>query len=520
MSLDEMSLDELCINTIRTLSIDAVFQANSGHPGAPLGCAAIAYTLWTRFLRCNPADPAWPDRDRFVLSAGHASALLYSMLHLTGYDLPMEEIKNFRQFGSMTPGHPEADCAPGVETTTGPLGQGLATAVGMAIAERYLAARFNRPDFPIVDHRTFVLASDGDMMEGISHEAASMAGHLKLGKLIVLYDDNKISLEGPTAEWFTDDTAERFRSYGWRTLHVDNASTDVEAIAEAIQQAVDQPDRPTLIHCRTHIGYASPLQDSHKSHGSPLSAEQMAETKRALGWPEDAMFLVPDRAREGFKVVEEQGAKAQSEWRQMFERYAEQHPDLAREWRVAWAGNLPEGWDAKLPTWTAEDKPHATRSAAGSALNAIRETCWQLIGGDADLGSSTKTLPKRRPQHGHRRVHRAEHPLRRARARHGGRLQRHRAARRPARVRLHVHRLLGLLPPVAAPGRPDGGADHLPVHPRQHRPGRGRPDARARRAPGRAARHTALDRHPPRRRQRGRRGLARRHAQRRRARRP
>jgi transketolase len=394
MSLDEMSLEELCINTIRTLSIDAVFKADSGHPGAPLGCAAVAYTLWTRFLKCNPKDPAWPDRDRFVLSAGHASALLYSMLHLTGYALPMEEIKKFRQFGSMTPGHPEADCAPGVETTTGPLGQGFGNAVGMAIAERYLASHFNRPDYPIVDHRTFVLASDGDMMEGISHEAASMAGHLGLGKLIVLYDDNNISLEGPTAEWFTDDTAERFRAYGWRTLYVEGASTDVGAIADAIRLAVEGQDRPTLIRCRTHIGYASPVQDSHKAHGAPLTAEQMAETKRALGWPEDAMFLVPERAREGFRVVGERGHKAQAEWQQMFDRYAKQHPDLAEQWRTAWAGKLPDGWDAKLPSWKAADKPQATRSAAGAALNAIRESCFVLVGGDADLGSSTKTLPK------------------------------------------------------------------------------------------------------------------------------
>ena len=394
MSLDEMSLDELCINTIRTLSIDAVFKADSGHPGAPLGCAAIAYTLWTMFLKCNPQDPDWPDRDRFVLSAGHASALLYSMLHLTGYDLPMEELKRFRQFGSMTPGHPEAGCAPGVETTTGPLGQGLGNAVGMAIAERYLAAYFNRPDLPIVDHRTFVLASDGDLMEGISHESASLAGHLGLGKLIVLYDDNKISLEGPTAEWFTDDTAARFRAYGWQTLHVDKASTDVEAIAAALRQAIEEADRPTLIHCRTHIGFASPVQDTHKAHGAPLTAEQMTQTKRALGWPEDAMFLVPDRARKGFGVVKDNGRQAEAAWQQRFKRYEEQYPDLAGQWRTAWAGGLPDGWDSKLPTYKAEDKPQATRSAAGAALNAIRENCWQLIGGDADLASSTKTLPK------------------------------------------------------------------------------------------------------------------------------
>ncbi len=393
MALEDMDLDELCINTIRTLSIDAVHAADSGHPGAPLGCAAIAYTLWSRLLRYNPEEPDWPDRDRFVLSAGHASALLYSVLHLAGHDLPLEEIKNFRQLGSMTPGHPEGDCAPGVEVTTGPLGQGMGNAVGLAIAERYLAERFNRPGHELVNHRTFVLASDGDMMEGISHEAGSLAGHLGLGRLIVLYDDNQISLEGPTAEWFTDDTAGRFESYGWHICHVEDATTDVDAIAAAIEQAVAVEEAPSLIVCRTHIGYASPVQDTHKAHGAPLDAEQMRETKRNLGWPEDEHFLVPDRVREHFAQLAEKGREECRKWHQDFERYAGEYPDEAARWRTARAGELPDGWEADLPRFEPEDGPVATRSAAGDALEAIRNACWSLIGGCADLGSSTRTLP-------------------------------------------------------------------------------------------------------------------------------
>ncbi len=394
MSLDDMSIDELCVNTIRTLSIDMVHRANSGHPGAPLGCAGVAYTLWTRFLKHNPSDPQWPDRDRFVLSAGHASSLLYSLLHLYGYDLPMEELINFRHFGSMTPGHPEADCAPGVEVTTGPLGQGLGNALGMALAERYLAARYNRPGHTIVDHYTYVLASDGDMMEGISHEVASLAGHLKLAKLIVLYDDNEISLEGPTAEWFTDDTAARFRACGWHTCEVEDATNDLEAIGRAIEEARQTDDRPSLILCRTHIGYASPVQDTHIAHGKALDADQMKATKQALGWPEQEMFLIPDRALAHFRKAVEKGRAAQQEWEGRFARYAEEHPEPTEEWRTACAGELPEGWDSDLPSWTPEDGPMATRKAAGAALEAIRQKCPFLIGGCADLASSTNTLPK------------------------------------------------------------------------------------------------------------------------------
>ncbi len=394
MSLDDMDLDTLCVNTIRALSIDQVHKANSGHPGAPLGCAGLAYALWSRHLDFNPADPNWPDRDRFVLSAGHASALLYSLLHLFGYDLPIEEVINFRQIGSRTPGHPEADFAPGVEVTTGPLGQGLGNSVGFAIAERYLAAHYNRPGHEIVDHYTYVLASDGDLMEGISHEAASLAGHMKLGKLIVLYDDNDISLEGPTADWFTDDTAARFEACGWHTCRVEDATNDLDAVCRALGEAESVTDKPSLICCRTHIGYGSPLQDSSEAHGKPLNAEQMVETKRALGWPEDEMFLVPERALGQFRQAGKNGAAKQKEWEERFAAYADEHPELAAEWRTAWAGNLPDGWDGDLPTWSPDDGPLATRVAAGATLEAIRQSCPNLIGGAADLASSTNTLPK------------------------------------------------------------------------------------------------------------------------------
>jgi transketolase len=388
-----MDTTELCVNTIRTLSADMVTRANSGHPGAPLGCAAIAYSLFGRVMNYDPTDPEWPDRDRFILSAGHASALLYSTLHLAGYDMPLEQLKNFRQVGSTTPGHPEAHHAPGVEVTTGPLGQGFGNSVGMAIAERYLASRFNQEDGEIVDHYTYVLASDGDLMEGLSHESASLAGHLGLGRLIVLYDSNDISLEGPTDEWFTDATGKRFESYGWQVLQVENAETDVDAICAAIEEAKTEEGKPTLVVCRTEIGYGSPLAGTSKVHGAPLSEEQLQETKKALGWPADAHFLVPDKVKEHFAALGEKGRAKSQKWHADFEKYADAHPDLAAEWRRAWDKDLPLGWDDELPTWEAGDGPIATRAAAGAALEGIRSNCWTLIGGDADLGSSTKTLP-------------------------------------------------------------------------------------------------------------------------------
>ncbi|HIE38271.1 MAG TPA: transketolase, partial [Anaerolineae bacterium] len=331
------SLDALCINTIRTLAMDGVQRANSGHPGMPMGMADVAYVLWTRFLNHNPSDPAWPDRDRFVLSAGHGSMLLYSLLHLTGYDLPLEELMRFRQWGSRTPGHPEVGLTPGVETTTGPLGQGFANGVGMAIAERFLAAAFNRPGFPIFDHYTYGIVSDGDLMEGISHEAASLAGHLGLGKLIYLYDDNNISIEGLTDLTFTEDVATRFRAYGWQVLAVDGY--DVDEIDAAIRAARAEMDRPSLIICHTHIAYGSPnKQDDASAHGAPLGEEEVRLTKEALGWPAEAMFLIPTEALAVFRRAVEQGQSAQARWQATFRRYAAEYPEEAALLERLWAG--------------------------------------------------------------------------------------------------------------------------------------------------------------------------------------
>ncbi len=387
--MTDRKLDELCVNTIRTLSIDAVQKANSGHPGAPMGAALMTYVLWDRFLKHNPRNPAWPDRDRFVLSAGHASMLLYSLLHLTGYDLSLDDIKNFRQWMSPTPGHPERGLAPGVETTTGPLGQGFATAVGMAMAERFLAATFNRPGHSVVDHRTYVLASDGDLMEGISHEAASLAGHQRLGKLIVLYDDNLISLDGPTSMAFTDDTVRRFEAYGWHVQRIDGM--DASAVDAAIG-AAQADDRPSLIAARTHIGYGSPnKQDSAKAHGSPLGEEEVRLTKRNYGWPEDAQFLVPDEALAHMRKAVERGAATQAEWERRMGAFAGAHADTAAQLRTALEGRLPDGWDRSLPSYTPEDKPLATRVASGKAINALAATIPWLVGGSADLMESNNT---------------------------------------------------------------------------------------------------------------------------------
>ena len=383
-------LDQLCVNTIRTLTMDAVQKANSGHPGMPMGTADMAYVLWTRFLKHNPKNPKWPDRDRFVLSAGHGSMLLYSLLYLTGYDLPLEELQNFRQWGSRTPGHPEHDLAPGVEVTTGPLGQGFAVGVGMALAERILAARFNRPGYPIVDHYTYAIVSDGDLMEGISHEAASLAGHLGLGKLIYLYDDNDISIDGPTDLTFTEDVRKRFDAYGWHTLEIDGHDRD--AVAQAIAEARAETERPSLIICHTHIAYGSPnKQDTAAAHGEPLGEEEVRLTKEALGWPPDAQFYVPEEVLAHFRRAVDEGAAREAEWRALFDRYAEAYPELAAEWERAIAGRLPEGWEEALPTFKSEDGPMATRVASGKVLNAIADRIPTLIGGSADLHPSNKT---------------------------------------------------------------------------------------------------------------------------------
>ncbi len=383
-------LDQLAVNTIRFLAVDAVQKANSGHPGMPMGAAPMAYVLWTRFLKHNPRNPDWPNRDRFILSAGHGSMLLYALLHLTGYDLPIEELKRFRQWGSKTPGHPEYRIAPGVETTTGPLGQGFGNGVGMAIAERHLAAHFNRPGYEIVDHYTYAIVSDGDLMEGISHEAASLAGHLGLGKLIYLYDDNDISIDGPTNLTFTEDVAMRFQAYGWHVLRVADGN-DMEAVEQAIVEARQVLDRPSLIIVRTHIGYGSPhKQDTAAAHGEPLGEEEVRLTKRNLGWPEDKTFYVPDEVYAHMRQAVERGAQWEQEWRDLFARYAEAYPELARQWDQFWSGELPEGWDAELPTFEAGTSV-ATRAASGKVLDAIAPRIPNLIGGSADLTPSNKT---------------------------------------------------------------------------------------------------------------------------------
>ncbi len=386
------SLDQLCINTIRMLSVDAVEKAKSGHPGAPMGLAPSAYVLWTRFLKHNPRNPSWPDRDRFVLSAGHGSMLLYSMLHLTGYDLSLEQIQQFRQWDSRTPGHPERGLTPGVETTTGPLGQGFGNGVGMAIAEAHLAARYNRPGFAIVDHFTYGIVSDGDLMEGVAAEAASLAGHLKLGKLVYLYDNNHISLAAATDLTFTEDCAKRFEAYGWHTQTVEDGN-DLEAIDRALSAAHGETGRPSLVLVRTHIGYGSPgKQDTFEAHGSPLGTEEVKRTKQKLGWPVEPPFFVPQEALARFRESVSRGEKAETEWKEKFSAYTQKFPDLAREFEETMRGKLPKGWDEGIPDFPPDPKGLATRAASGKVLNAIAPKLPTLIGGSADLNPSTFTV--------------------------------------------------------------------------------------------------------------------------------
>ena len=390
-SLSPAQLDQLSINTIRFLSIDAVQKANSGHPGLPLGAAPMAYVLWTRFLQHNPTNPHWFNRDRFVLSAGHGSMLLYSLLHLTGYDLPLDQIKQFRQWGSVTPGHPERGLTPGVETTTGPLGQGFGNGVGMAIAEAYLAARYNRPGFDVMHHFTYGLVSDGDLMEGVASESASLAGHLKLGKLIYLYDDNHITLAASTQLTFTEDRAQRFAAYGWHTQSIEDGN-DVEAIDRAIRAAQQETERPSLILVQTHIGYGSPhKQDTFAAHGSPLGEEEVNLTKQNLGWPVEPPFLVPDAVEQHCRQVVHRGQLAEAEWNEKFSAYEQQYPEQAGELRLLIAGELPPGWDANIPQFPADAKGLATRVASGRIMEAIGRTVPGLIGGSADLNPSTYT---------------------------------------------------------------------------------------------------------------------------------
>jgi transketolase len=378
------------VDTLRFLAVDAVEQAKSGHPGLPLGAAPMAFALWDRVLRFNPSDPAWFDRDRFILSAGHGSALLYALLHLYGYDLPLEELMNFRQFGSRTPGHPEYGHTPGVEATTGPLGQGFAMGVGMAIAERHLGARFNVPgEEPIVNHHTYAICSDGDLMEGVSNEAASLAGTLKLGKLIYLYDDNHITIDGPTSLAFMENVNARFDALGWHTQAVEDGN-DVDAIESAIRAAQAEKDRPSLIRVHTHIGYGSPKQDSNKAHGEALGPEATRATKEKLNWPQEPRFLIPTDVKAHCRTVADRGVRTQSEWSGRLYQYKKKHADLAAQFEAARFEKHPKKWQESLPVFSSE-KPLATRAASGKVINALAPIFPTLIGGSADLATSNNT---------------------------------------------------------------------------------------------------------------------------------
>jgi transketolase len=383
-------IDNLTANTLRMLAADMVQEANSGHPGLPLGAADIATVLWTRYLTKNPADPTWFNRDRFVLSAGHGSALLYALLHLNGYPLGLDELMNFRQYGSHTAGHPEYEPEIGIETTTGPLGQGFGNAVGMALAEQLLAARFNQPGFPLISHYTYVLASDGDLMEGVSHEAASLAGHLGLSRLIVLYDDNGITIDGSTDLSFSEDVIKRFDAYNWHTQQVDGHN--MVEISAAIREAKEETERPSLIACKTHIGYGSPRQDTAKVHGAPLGEEDLIKTKEYFGWPVDRKFYIPAAVTESFKQLKQKGAAEQAEWETLLSKYHAAHPDLAERLEQIIHGDLALDLKAILPSFNTE-KPVATRVASGKVLEALIPHVPNLVGGSADLTPSNNTKP-------------------------------------------------------------------------------------------------------------------------------
>jgi transketolase len=387
------TLEQLCINTIRTLAMDGVQKANSGHPGTPMALAPLTYLLWTRHMHYNPKNPAWLNRDRFILSAGHASMLIYSMLYLSGYDLPLEQLKNFRQWGSHTPGHPEYGETPGVETTTGPLGQGFANGVGMAIAERFQAHRYNRPDHTMLDHYIYAIASDGDLMEGVASEAASIAGHLKLGQLVYFYDDNHITIEGDTALAFNEDVGRRFEGYHWHVQHVADGN-DLEALDRAILAAKAETERPSLIIVRTHIAFGSPnKQDTASAHGSPLGEQEILLTKRNLGWPSEEPFFVPAEALAYFHQAVERGIQLEQEWQEKYDAYATAYPALATQWQRELQGELPEGWDGAIPTFKAGENM-ASRVSSEKTLNALAPKLPNLIGGSADLAPSTNTYMK------------------------------------------------------------------------------------------------------------------------------
>ena len=391
--LDTMSIDQLCITTIRTLAMDAVQQANSGHPGTPMALAPLAYVLWTQFLRYNPTNPDWFDRDRFVLSNGHASMLQYAMLYLTGYDVSLDEIQRFRQWGSKTPGHPEYGVTPGVEVTTGPLGQGVMNAVGMAMAEAHLAAVFNRPEHAIVDHYTYVFCGDGDLMEGASHEAASLAGHLGLGKLIYVYDDNHISIEGDTSLTFSDDVARRFEGYQWHVQDIGDRGNDLEALTAALTEARAETERPSLIIVRTHIAYGSPnFQDTPEAHGAPLGEAEIEQTKQIYDWPTEAHFLAPKPVLEQMQQAVGRGIELEQAWQDRLAAYRQVYPELAAQFEATLRGDLPAGWDADVPQFTPDDGAMATRAASGNVLNAFAPNVPWLLGGSADLAPSTNSL--------------------------------------------------------------------------------------------------------------------------------
>jgi len=388
--MTDAKLQERAINAIRFLSADAVQKANSGHPGLPMGAAAMAYTLWTRHLRFNPNNPKWWDRDRFVLSGGHGSMLLYSLLHLTGYDVSMEDLKNFRQWGSKTPGHPENHCTPGVEVTTGPLGQGFGNCIGLAIAEAHLAAVFNRTNYNIVDHHIYAIVTDGDLMEGLSSEAASLAGHLKLGNLVILYDDNLISIDGSTNLTFTEDRGARFEAFGWHVQHVKDGN-DVDAIDKAIENA-KKDSRPSLIACRTHIGFGMPhKQDTAKAHGEPPGEEELDGAKKKLDWPLEPRFYVPDDVRDFYSQIRNNGIQLENDWNSLFEKYTIDHPELAAEFSRRMMSELAPDWDRDLPVFTPDDGEMATRAASGKVINALAKRLPEMIGGSADLTPSNKT---------------------------------------------------------------------------------------------------------------------------------
>jgi len=469
------ALDELCVNTLRFLAVDMVQKANSGHPGLPMGSAAMAYALWDRSLRFNPHDPLWPDRDRFILSAGHGCALLYALLHVTGFDLPLDELKRFRQWGSRTPGHPEYRKTAGVEATTGPLGQGLADGVGMAIAEVALAARFNRPGYTIVDHYTYVLVSDGDLEEGISSEAGSDAGHLRLGKLIVLYADNHITIEGSTELAFTEDRMARFAAFGWHVQQVER-SNNVDAVASALNAAREERDRPSIIMVRTHIGFGSPhKQDTAAAHGEPLGLEEVRLTKEGMGWPMSPAFYVPEDALDHFRDAVARGSRAQAEWELRLKAFAEEYADLAAEFQRVMHSQLPKDWDAKLPTFSAADGPMATRIASGKTIEVLGSHLPEMMGGSADLDPSTHThIAGRKLRTG--KLCGTQHAFWHTGACHGRHLERHGIAPRPYPLWRNLPDLQRLHASSDAPCGYERSAGDLCFYSRQHRHGRGRSD--------------------------------------------